>query len=197
MASEQTSQSMTSIYRDLQETTSSWEIYKEIRDQLSQHPTGHSEFFHSVRIALLDSVVLGISRILDKDKRTMSISNLLETEPKLYKAPLADKIRQFLAEQETTLTKIKARRDQHIAHQDGTKDDPSEPLTLAEIDEIVPSLVAAFKQIGSLLCDTDYDFERTQSSRRQDTTKVMQALQRDWDNNSPLNRPQNRPFPVP
>ena len=66
---------MSSIYRDLHRGLRSWEGWKEIRYQFSHQATGHFAFFEPVQTALMDSVILAISRVLDKDNRMASIPN--------------------------------------------------------------------------------------------------------------------------
>ena len=48
MTTNQTSELMSSIYEDLRRGVSSWEVWKEINNQLSWNPVGHFEFFEPV-----------------------------------------------------------------------------------------------------------------------------------------------------
>ena len=188
MIKDQTSESMSSIYKDLQKAVSSWEVWKEVRNQLSRQPVGHLEFFDSVQIALLDSVVLAISRVLDKNNRTMSIPNLVKTERRLFYSELKQRIEGLPLKYELTFNKIKQRRDQYIAHQDRIKCDPNDPLEVVEIDKFIDSLVDSFRELGGFLQSADYDFDHVRESRKRETTKVMAVLQEDWENRSPGNR---------
>ena len=188
MTKDQTSEWMSSIYKDLQRAVSSWGVWKEVRNQLSRQPAGHFEFFDSVQIALLDSVVLAISRVLDEDKRTMSILNLVKTESRLSDSELKQRVEGLPLKYELTFNKIKQRRDQYIAHQDRIKRDPDDPLEVVEIDKFIDSLVDGFRELGGFLQCADYDFDHVRESRKRETTKVMAALQEDWKNRSPGNR---------
>ena len=89
MTTNQTSELLSSIYEDLRRGGSSWEVWKEINYQLFRNPAGHFEFFESVQVALLDSVLLAISRVLDKSPKAMSIPSLMKTESALRKSKLA------------------------------------------------------------------------------------------------------------
>ena len=188
MIMDQTSESMSSIYKDLQRAVSSWEVWKEVRNQLSRQPTGHFEFFDSVQIGLLDSVVLAISRVLDRDNRTMSIPNLVKTESRLIDSASKQRFCGLFLKYEPTLKKIKQRRDQYITHQDRTKCDPNDPLEVVEIDKFIDSLVDSFRELGGFLQSADYVFDHTRESRQRETAKVMAVLQEDWENRSPSNR---------
>ena len=151
MTKDQTSEWMSSIYKDLQRAVSSWGVWKEVRNQLSRQPAGHFEFFDSVQIALLDSVVLAISRVLDEDKRTMSILNLVKTESRLSDSELKQRVEGLPLKYELTFNKIKQRRDQYIAHQDRIKRDPDDPLEVVEIDKFIDSLVDGFRELGGFV----------------------------------------------
>ena len=188
MTMDQTSESMSSIYKDLQRAVSSWEVWKEVRNQRSRQPAGHFEFFDSVQVALLDSVVLAISRVLDCDNRTISIRNLVKTESRLSDSKLKQRLEGLFLKYEPTLNKIKQRRDQYIAHQDRIKCDPNDPLEVVEIGTFIDSLVDSFRELGGFLQCADYDFDHVRESRKRETTKVMAVLQEDWDNRSPGNR---------
>ena len=188
MIMDQTSESMSSIYKDLRRAVSSWEVWKEVRNQLSRQPAGHFEFFDSVQIALLDSVVLAISRVLDRDNRTMSIPNLVKTESRLIDSKSKQRLEGLFLKYELTFNKIKQRRDRYIAHQDRIKCDPNDPLEVVEIDKFIDSLVDSFRELGGFLQSADYDFDHVRESRKRETTKVMAVLQEDWENRSPSNR---------
>ena len=188
MTDEQIAELVSSIYRDLYGAVGSWEVWKEVRNQLSQRQAGHLEFFHSIHIALLDSVILAISRVLDKTQRTMSIPNLVKARSGLFGCELRQRLDDLSSRSEPTFHKIKQRRDQHIAHQDRKKDDPDNPLDVAEIDEFVDSLVGGFRELGGILQSKDYDFEHTRESRKRETTRVMVDLQKDWENPRPSQR---------
>ena len=92
MTDEQIAELVSSIYRDLYGAVGSWEVWKEVRNQLSQRQAGHLEFFHSIHIALLDSVILAISRVLDKTPRTMSIPNLVKARSGLFGCELRQRL---------------------------------------------------------------------------------------------------------
>lgn len=192
MTDEQIAELVSSIYRDLYGAVGSWEVWKEVRNQLSQRQAGHLEFFHSIHIALLDSVILAISRVLDKTPRTMSIPNLVKARSGLFGCELRQRLDDLSSRSEPTFHKIKQRRDQHIAHQDRKKDDPDNPLDVAEIDEFVDSLVGGFRELGGILQSKDYDFEHTRESRKRETTRVMVDLQKDWENPRPSQRTQQQ-----
>ena len=184
----QTSESMRSIYSDLRRAVGSWEVWKEVRYQSSRQAAGHFEFFASVQIALLDSVILAISRVLDTDNRTMSIPNLAEIEPRLFNSKIEQDIKDLSLNYKPTLKKIKQRRDKHIGHQDRVKDDPKDPLDVVEIEKFLDSLVGLFRELGKFLESADYVFD-VRKRHKQETTKVMAVLQEDWENRSPGNRP--------
>ena len=188
MIVDQTSESMSSIYKNLQRAVSSWEDWKEVSNQLSRQPVGHFEFFDSVQIALLDSVVLAISRVLDRDNRTMSIPNLVKTESRLIDSKSKQRLEGLFLNYKLTFNKIKRRRDQYISHQDRIKCDPNDPLEVVEIDQFIDSLVDSFRELGGFLQSADYDFDNVRESRKRETTKVMAVLQEDWENRSPSNR---------
>ncbi len=185
---DQTSESMSSIHRDIHRAVSSWEVWKEIRNQKSRQPAGHFEFFDSVQIALLDSVILAISRVLDRDNRTMSIPNLVETESRLIDSNWKQRLDGLFLKYQLTVNKIGQRRDQYIAHQDRTKCDPNDPLDVVEIDKFIDSLVDSFRELRGFLQSADYDFDYVRESRKRETTRVMTVLQEDWENRSPGNR---------
>ena len=185
---DQTSESMSSIYKDIQRAVSSWEVWKEVRNQLSRQPAGHFEFFDSVKIALLDSVVLAISRVFDRNNRTMSIPNLVKTESRLIDSESKQRLEGLDLKYELTFNKIKQRRDQYIAHQDRIKCDPNDPLEVVEIDKFIDSLVDRFRELGGFLQNADYNFDHARESRKRETTKVMAVLQENWENRSPSNR---------
>lgn len=112
MKTNQTSELMGSIYEDLRRGVGSWEVWKEINDQLSLHPAGHFEFFDSIQIALLDSVLLAISRVLDDNPKTMSIPNLMKQEAALRNSRLKGDVGKLLLSYKTTSQKIAQRRNQ-------------------------------------------------------------------------------------
>ena len=185
MTNEQTSRLMSSIYEDLHRGLRSWEVWKEIRIQLSSRSTGHFEFFEPVQVALMDSVILAISRVFDEDNRTLSIPNLLAIEARLVDSALTNDLHQLLGESALILEKVKQRRDQHIAHQDRIKSDPSDPLVVREIDEFIESLVEFFIALGGFLQDSEYVFNHDRMIATNETYKVMEILQTDWEKSSP------------
>ena len=188
MTMDQTSELMSSVYRDLHRAVSSWEVWKEVRNQLYQQPAGHFEFSEPVQIALLDSVLLAISRVLDEGRKTMSIPKLRKTESRLSDSKLKQRLDQFSVEYEPTFKKIKQRRDRYIAHQDRTKGDPNVQLEVVEIDKLIDSLIDIFRELGGSLQSSDYDFNHVRESRKRETTKVMAVLQEHWENCSPVKR---------
>ena len=142
MTTNRTSELMSSIYEDLRRGVSSWEVWKEINDQLSLHPTGHFEFFDSVQIALLDSVLLAISRVLDDNPKTMSIPNLMRTESALRNSKLKGDVEKLLLNYKTTSQKIAQRRNEYIAHrQRKSRRSPQGQLLAVEIDKFLTSIV--------------------------------------------------------
>ena len=180
MTRDETSESMSSIYRDLHRGLRSWHVWKEMRHQLSQQPIGNLEFIEPVQTALLDSVILAISRVLDNDKRAMSIPTLLRNEPRLNDGDIAKRVHERLLELEPTLDKIKQRRDQYIAHQDGTKRDPPNPLDVLEIDKAIESLKEDFRALGAFLQGSDYVFDRDLMRAQSETCSVMTILRKAW-----------------
>ena len=188
MTVSQTSELMSSIYEDLRRGVGSWEVWKEVNDQLSLHPAGHFEFFNAVQIALLDSVLLAISRVLDENPKAMSIPNLLRTEPALRNSKLKGDVEKLLRNHETTSQKIAQRRNQYIAHRQRSRRSPQSHLLAVEMDSFVTSIVDAFQELGRFLEKTDYVFDHVRESRKRGTTKVIGVLQRDWENRRPGNR---------
>ena len=184
----QTSELMSSIYRDLHYAVGYWEVWKEVRHRLSRRPTGRPEFFAFTQHALLDSTLLAISRVLDKSQRTSSIPRLREIDPRLSDRRLGQRLAQFDSEHGPTLEKVKQRRDQHISHQDRVKHDPNDPLEVAELDKLMDSLVDIFREFGGSLQDTDYDFSHVRESSKRETAEVMETLQQDWESRSPIRR---------
>lgn len=185
---DQTSELMSSIYRDLHHAVGYWEVRKEVIRQLSQRPTGRPEFFYFAQRALLDSTLLAISRVLDEGRRTASIPRLRKTDQRLSAGALKQRLAQFDSEHGPTLEKVKQRRDQHISHQDRVKHEPNDPLVSAEIDKLMDSLIDIFREFGGSLQDTDYDFSHVRESSKRESAEVMEILQQDWESRSPAKR---------
>ena len=157
MTTNQTSELLSSIYKDLRRGVSSWEVWKEINDQLSRNPAGHFEFFESVQVALLDSVLLAISRVLDKNRKAMSIPKLIKTESALRNSKLEGDVDDLLLNYKTTLQKIAQRRNQYIAHSQRRNQLISQSqLYAADIDNFITSIVGTFQELGAFLQCTDY-----------------------------------------
>ena len=189
MPTNQTPELMSSLYRDLLRGVSSWEVWKEINNQQRQNPCGHSEFFEPVQVALLDSVLLAMSRVLDDDSKTMSIPNLIKTESALRNSQLERDIDALLLNYTPTTTKIAQRRNQFIAHsQRKNNPNPNNQFYAEDIDKFITSIVDVFRALGGFLLCADYDFQHVRESRKRETTNVMVALQKDWENHSPANR---------
>ena len=190
MTTKQTSELMSSIYEDLRRGVSSWEVWKEINSQLSRNPAGHFEFFEPVQVALLDSVLLAISRVLDQKKpKAMCIPNLMKTESALRNSKLKDDVDNLLLNHKPTSEKIAQRRNQYIAHsQVKNKRNPNSQLYAVDIDNFINSIVNTFRELGGSLQSTDYLFDHVRESRKRETTKVMKVLQEDWENRRPCNR---------
>ena len=189
MTTNQTSELMSSIYEDLRRGVSSWEVWKEINNQLSRNPAGHFEFFEPVQVALLDSVLLAISRVLDKNPNAMCIPNLMRTELALRNSKLKDDVDDLLLNYKPTSRKIAQRRNQYIAHSQGrNKRNPNSQLYAVDIDNFINSIVDTFRELGGFLQSTDYVFDHVRESRKRETTKVMEVLQEDWENHRPGNR---------
>ena len=183
-----TTELMSSIYGDILKAVGSWEVWKELTDQRNSQAVGHSEFFDSVHVSLLDAVVLAISRVLDKDRRTMSIPNLLKAEPKLSSGQVTEDITRLLCISKSPLDKIIQLRDQHIAHQDKAKQHPPTPLLLRELDQFLDQLVEQFQVLGSCLQCAEYEFVHRRDHARKQTTAVMRVLQADWKKRDPAHR---------
>ena len=184
-----TKQSMSSIYEDLRRGVSSWEVWKEINNQLSRNPAGHFEFFEPVQVALLDSVLLAISRVLDKSAKSICIPNLMKTESALCNSKLKDDVDNLSLNYKTTSKKIAQRRNQYIAHSQGrNKPNPNSQLYAVDIDNFINSIVEAFRELGGFLQSADYVFDHVRESRKRETTKVMKVLQEDWENRRPGSR---------
>ncbi len=189
MTTNQTSELMSSIYEDLRRGVGSWEVWKEINSQLSLNPAGHFEFFDSVQVALLDSVLLAISRVLDENPKAMSIPNLMKTESALRNSKLKGAVENLLLKYKTTSRKIAQRRNQYIAHnQRRNRRSPQGQLHAVDIDNFLASIVDAFRELGGFLESTDYVFDHVHESRKRETTKVIKVLQQDWENRRPRNR---------
>ncbi len=69
---------MSSIFQDLFHAIMAWQVYSELRPQQSYGTMGYVEFLHPVGLALLDSVVMACSRIVDDTRTTMSMRKLLQ-----------------------------------------------------------------------------------------------------------------------
>ena len=189
MTTNQTSELMSSIYEDLRRGVSSWEVWKEINNQLSRNPAGHFEFFEPVQVALLDSVLLAISRVLDKNPKAMCIPNLMKTESALRNSKLKDDVDDLLLNYEPMSKKIAQRRNQYIAHSQGrNKRNPNSQLYAVDIDNFINSIVDIFRELGGFLQSADYVFDHVRESCKRETTKVMKVLQEDWENRRPGNR---------
>ena len=189
MTTNQTSELMSSIYEDLRRGVSSWEVWKEINNQLSWNPVGHFEFFEPVQVALLDSALLMISRVLDINPKAMCIPNLMKTESALCNSKLKDDVDNLLLNYKPTSKKIAQRRNQYIAHSQGrNKCNPNSQLYAVDIDNCINSIVGTFRELGGFLQSTDYVFDHVRESRKRETTKVMKVLQEDWENRRPGSR---------
>ena len=189
MTTNRTSEFISYIYEDLRRGVSSWEVWKEINNQLSRNPAGHFEFFEPVQVALLDSVLLAISRVLDKKPKAMCIPNLMKTKSALCNSKLKDDVDKLLLNHKPTSKKIAQRRNQYIAHSQGRdKLNPHSQLYAADIDNFINSIVDIFRKLGGCLQRTDYVFDHVRESRKRETTKVMKVLQEDWENRRPGSR---------
>ena len=188
MTTNQTSELLSSIYEDLRRGVSSWEVWKEINGQLSRNPAGHFEFFESVQVALLDSVLLAISRVLDENPKAMSIQNLMKAESALRNNKLKGDVDDLLLNYKPTLQKIAQRRNQYIAHSQRKNQRSQESQIYAvDIDNFITSIVGTFRELGGFLQSADYVFDHVSESRKRETTKVMKVLQEDWENRRPSN----------
>ena len=97
----------------------------------------------------------------------------------LFRGP-CQRVHERLLELEPTLDKIKQRRDQYIAHQDGTKRDPPNPLDVLEIDKATESLEEGFRALGAFLQRSDYVFESDLRRAQSETAMVMTILRKAW-----------------
>ena len=191
MTTNQTSELLSSIYEDLRRGVSSWEVWKEINSQLSRSPTGHFEFFEPVLVAILDSVLLAITRVLDEDRRARSIPNLMATETALRQSKLEGDVDDLLLNYKATLKKILQRRNQYIAHRQRSNQRSSHSqISVADIDTLITSIVDIFRKLGGFLQSADYDFDHVREGRKRETAKVMKILREDWENRRPGNRRQ-------
>ena len=141
------SEGLSAVQEDILAAMLAWEIY------LESWPTeavvlvlnSHIDFFRPVRRSLLDSTIVSLGKVFDNDKRTWSLSNLLNYAekdpatlvPNLAPADLGE-LRQKLDQIDLAdkVEKIKALRDQRVAHHDRTPI-PKESTTIGDINDLL------------------------------------------------------------
>lgn len=142
-------------------------------------------FFHPVRNALYETVVMGFAKVFDNDTRTMSLKNLMKVAKEDFEAMLpnmtnekAEELEQRLSQHDAVLTVIKRLRDHHFAHLDATPE-PKPPLIKREIDQLSKTLKDVFNQLsqghGGLSSSWEYQAERS----AWETSEILRILAED------------------
>lgn len=181
--------------RQLKEFQSHWfhtivayEVYFKIwpTEQIIDVLNRHRGFFIPVRNSLYERVMMGFAKVFDRDPRTMSLRNLIDTaqrQMELVPELTLENIQNMnteLSKHEAAVSSLKCLRDQRLAHLDA-KPQSFPPLLKGQLDSLVVTVGEAFNQLsaghsGSLY---DWSFQLSESASQTDT--ILNILQNALD----------------
>ncbi len=97
-------------------------------------------------------MMMGFAKVFDRDSRTMSLRNLLDTAqrqmelvPELTQQDIQN-MNEQLSQHETAMDTLKCLRDQRLAHLDA-KPQPRSPLLKGQLDSLVTTVGEVFNQL--------------------------------------------------
>ena len=147
----------------------------------------HRGFLIPVRNALYDTMMMGFAKVFDRDRRTMSLVNLMH-EAKDSTVDLVPHVSisdiqamdSQLSQHEHVLTIIKNLRDQRLAHNDANPR-PLRPPKKGEIDNLIKTLEGVFNKLSSGHDKSIYDWSFQQNRSVMDTAEVIRILRAEMD----------------
>ena len=182
----QFSEGIKKVHQDIASGMLTWEVYLELwpTEKVVDILNKRIDFFMPVRRALLDSTISSFGKVLDKNQRTWSLTNLLIQAEKDHSALVPcleeSKIRNFrrtLSMDQTIVDKIKTLRDQHVAHHDMNplvKDNP----TIGEITEFINLLEKVANEISYAHNRSRYLFQQVRNKAKNQTQEILQILRK-------------------
>jgi len=130
---------------------------------------------------------MGFAKVFDKDSRTISLINLLDTALKSRRESPNEELVQRLTYEEViklkeellthkvTLKKIKDLRDQHLAHLDKNPKENNLP-TKGEIDNLSKTIDTIFNKLSSSHDGNIYSWSFQEDSSSRTTINVLNTL---------------------
>ncbi|MCH8911869.1 MAG: hypothetical protein IH867_14175 [Chloroflexi bacterium] len=112
-------------------------------------------FFFPVRDALSQAMLMSMARVVDTDKRTVSIPNLIgaiRDKPTLLPHASGDLLERLVTksnEVAAVVKKLKAVRNQRLAHHDRNATPPT--IVKSEMDQLIDQTVELFNDFSSAL----------------------------------------------
>ena len=177
--------------RQLKEFQSHWfhtivayEVYFKIwpTEQIIDVFNLHRGFFIPVRDSLYQTMMMGFAKVFDRDSRTMSLRNLLNTAqrhmelvPKLTQQDIQNMNAQ-LSKHETAMDTLKCLRDQKLAHLDA-KPQPLSPLLKGQLDSLVATVGEAFNKLSAGHDGSLYSWSFQISDSATQTDSILSILQ--------------------
>jgi hypothetical protein len=141
----------------------------------------HRGFFSPIRNALYHNMMMGFAKVFDRDRRTISLVNLLreagsgtaDLVPRLSINDMQAMDAQ-LSQCEHVLLKLKNLRDQELAHKDANPKPVPRPKK-GEIDNLIETIEGIFNSLSSGHDGSIWHFPKELSAEQ--TSEVLRILQ--------------------
>jgi hypothetical protein len=147
----------------------------------------HRGFFIPVQNALYDTMIMGFAKVFDRDRRTMSLVNLLReakdsTVDLVPHLSISDiqAMEYQLSQHEHVRASIKNLRDQKLAHSDANPK-PSRPPKKGEMDNLIKTVEEVFNELSSGHDKSVYSWSFQQNRSTMDTSEVIRILRAEMD----------------
>jgi len=131
-------------------------------------------------------MMMGFAKVFDRDPRTMSLRNLLDTTqrqmelaPRLTQKDLDD-MNAHLSEHETSVEILKYLRDQKLAHLDAMPR-PLSPLQKGQVDGLVATVGDVFNRLSAGHDGSFYDWSFQRKDSAELTDRMLTILQEEMD----------------
>jgi hypothetical protein len=142
----------------------------------------HRGFFLPVRKALYQNMMMGLAKVFDGNKRTMSLVNLLheakKTTTDLVPALSVTDIQAMEAQlsgERHVIGRIRNLRDQTLAHSDA-KPKPSTLPQKGEVDNLIKIIEEVFNKLSSGHERSVYDWSFIKERSAKETSEVLRIL---------------------
>lgn len=172
---------------DVEAYFSSWYTITNLDESAAQALSRYRGFFKPAQLALKDTALLQLAKIFDRDRRTVSLRNILlavkENHEVLVPHATEDALKEMeikFDENEELLNNLKSYRDQRLAHYDSELSRDT-TLTYGQVKQLIEDLKSIFDTLtlGHERSTTSFDWISRQAEDH--TAEVIRIMKEEKD----------------